>query len=73
MAVTTVGQGDDNVALSHLEKAAEGFLLNWRYHFIDHPALWSLRDEPRYQAIIAGIETKMAEQRQASIAGTADR
>jgi len=64
MAVTAAGQGDDSVALLHLEKAAAGFLLDWRYHFIDHPALWSLRDHPRYKALIASIEAKMAEQRQ---------
>ncbi len=73
MAVMAAGQGDDSVALSHLEKAAQGFLLDWRYHFIDHPALWSLRDHPRYQAIISSIEANMAEQRQALIAGTGDR
>ena len=73
MAVAGAGRGNDIEALSNLERAVEGFLLDWRYHFIDHPALWSLRDQPRYKTLIAGIEAKMAEQRQALIAGTADR
>ena len=51
--------------------AAElGYLMNWRFRFLDHPALWSLRDQPRYKALIASIETNMAEQRQTLIAGT---
>ena len=49
------------------------FSLDWRYHFIDHPALWSLRDHPRYRKLIGGIEAKMAEQHQLLTAGAPDR
>ncbi len=73
LAVAGLGRDELEITLDHLEAAAKGFLLDWRLHFIDHPALWSLRDHPRYQGIIEGIEAKMAEQRQSLIAGTPDR
>jgi hypothetical protein len=65
LAVVAAGRQQSDVALTHLETAAElGYLLNWRFRFLDHPALWSLRDQPRYKALIASIEANMAEQRQ---------
>jgi tetratricopeptide (TPR) repeat protein len=73
LAVVAVGREQTDAALTHLETAAEfGYLMNWRFRFLDHPALWSLRDHPRYKALIASIEANMAEQRQALIAGTPD-
>ena len=72
LAVAGLERDELEITLDHLEEAAKGFLLDWRFNFIDHPALWSLRDHPRYRKLVAGIEAKMAEQRQALIAGTAD-
>jgi hypothetical protein len=64
LAVAGLGREDVETMLDHLKKAAIGFLLDWRFHFVDHPALWSLRDQPRYIALIASIEANMAEQHQ---------
>ena len=73
LAVAGLERDELEITLDHLEEAAKGFLLDWRFHFVDHPALWSLRDHPRYKALIASIEAKMAEQRQALIASTPER
>ncbi len=56
-------QGEKQKALSALRQAIDqGWRVWWRYLLKQDPNLESLHDEPEFQAMVAEIETDMAEQ-----------
>ena len=57
-------QDRKNDALTALETAVdEGWRFNWRFWLEHSPNLETIRDEPRFKAVIAKLEADVAEQR----------
>ena len=56
-------RGEKEKALAALrEGAAKGMRIMWRLQLLYNPNLESLRNEPKFQAVIAEIEADMAQQ-----------
>lgn len=65
LAATGAGRIADDDAIEYLERAVEeGFVLGWRYNYAQHPTLWFLRDNPRFEALLDRLEREMTRQRE---------